>query len=120
MRWFVENKTVGRIKKKINWMLYKHYKFSAWHIEPINNKAYGIEVVRMLNGLIDKGEFEPTAPFVEIGCGLGDIIGNLRWGYRKIGYDLSAEVLRGGVYCIRRLCFIRDRLKMLKVRISVV
>ncbi len=95
-QWWIESKKAGIIKKKIYRILQQYYDFGTWHVEPINNRPYGLEIVRMLNKLIDKKRFNQCMPIVEIGCGLGDIIGSLKWKYKKIGYDISTEVLRGG------------------------
>lgn len=95
-QWWIKSTEAGIIKRKIYQILQWHYNFETWHTEPINNRPYGLEVVRMLNKLINKNKFNNILPFVEIGCGLGDIIGSLKWKYEKIGYDISAEVLKAG------------------------
>lgn len=96
LQWWVESKKAGRIKKKIYQMLQGYYGFGTWHVEPINNRPYGLEVCRTLNKLIGQNKFRQPISFVEVGCGLGDIIGSLKWKYGKLGYDISAEVLKGG------------------------
>lgn len=97
LHWWIESKTAGRIKKKIYQMLQRYCGFGTWHVGPINNRPYGLEVVRTLNKLIDGNKFNRHLPFVEVGCGLGDIIGSLKWKYGKLGYDISEDVLKGGM-----------------------
>lgn len=95
-RWWIESKTAGKIKKKTYQLLQSYYGFGTWHVMPINNNPYGLEVVRTLNKLIDRNKFKQHFPFVEVGCGLGNIIGSLKWKYGKFGYDISTDVLKGG------------------------
>lgn len=104
-QWWTESQKAGAIKTKIYEILQRHYNFSTWHMEPVNNRPYGLEIVRMLNKQIDKNRFHPYMPFVEVGCGLGDIIGSLKWKYEKVGYDISAEVLKGGAFLHPRVRF---------------
>lgn len=91
--WLVTSKSAGTIKKYLYWLLQFRYKFSPWHIVPINERPYALEVYRTLNNYIEKHDF-PHAPIVEVGCGLGDIIGNLKWTYGRIGFDRCPEVLK--------------------------
>lgn len=104
-QWWVESKEAGRIKKKIYQILQQYYSFGTWHTEPINNRPYALEVVRMLNKLISRNKFNQCMPFVEVGCGLGDIIGSLKWKHEKIGYDISAEALKAGALLYPKVRF---------------
>lgn len=97
LQWWNESRAAGMIKKKIRRMLQGYYGFGTWHTDPVNNRPYGLEVVRTLNKLIDENKFKRRLPFVEVGCGLGDIIGSLKWKHGKHGYDVSAEILKGGI-----------------------
>lgn len=94
-QWWMESVAAGKIKKKIYQILRQLYDFGAWHTEPINERPYAQEIVKMLNKRIDGNKFNKNAPIVEVGCGLGDIIGSIKWKYGKIGYDISEEVLKG-------------------------
>lgn len=96
LQWWNESRTAGTVKKKIRRILQGYYGFGTWHTDPVNNRPYGLEVVRTLNKLIDENKFKCRLPFVEVGCGLGDVIGSLKWKYGKHGYDVSAEILQGG------------------------
>lgn len=91
--WLVESKCAGTIKKILYRLLRFVYGFSSWHVIPINERPYALEVYRTLNNYIEKSKFS-NAPIVEVGCGLGDIIGNLKWTYGKIGYDRCPKVLK--------------------------
>lgn len=82
-QWWIESKRAGLIKKKIYQIVQRYYGFGTWHAIPINEKPYNLETVRMLNKLIDKNKFNKHMPFVEVGCGVGEIIGNLKWKYEK-------------------------------------
>lgn len=95
-QWWIGSKKAGRTKKKIYQVMQRYYNFGSWHITPINDRPYALEVVQTLDKLISKNKFSKHLPFVEVGCGLGEIIGSLRWKYRKIGYDISDEVLKAG------------------------
>lgn len=95
-QWWIESKNVGKVKKRIYQMLQWYCGFGTWHVEPINNRPYGLEIVRTLNKLIDRNIFNRHIPIVEVGCGLGDIISGIKWKYGKFGYDISTEVLKGG------------------------
>lgn len=92
-RWFVESKFAGIIKKVLYQLMQYRFKFSMWHIMPINERPYALEVYRTLNHYINKPGIFHNEPMVEVGCGLGDIIGSLRWRHGKIGLDLSANAL---------------------------
>lgn len=92
----MESRKAGKIKKKIYQLLQRYYNFGTWHITPINDRPYALEIVRTLNRLIGRNKFSKSMPFVEVGCGLGEIIGSLRWKYQRTGYDISAEALYAG------------------------
>lgn len=104
-QWWIESKKAGRIKKRIYRMLQRYYNFGSWHLTPINDRPYGLEVVRTLNKLISKNKFPQYMPFVEVGCGLGEIIGGVNWRYGKIGYDISAETLKAGAFLCPKVIF---------------
>lgn len=96
VRWWNESKQAGKIKEKIYRTLQRVYVFGSWHLTPVNYRPYGQEVVCMVNRLIEKKKLECNKPIVEVGCGLGDIIGGLSCSIKqkRIGYDISIEVLR--------------------------
>ena len=92
-RWLMESEYAGIAKKKLYKILRSRFEFSEWHIVPINERPYALEVYKTLNHYIDRFDF-PYAPIVEVGCGLGDIISSLKWTYGKIGFDRCSKVLK--------------------------
>lgn len=87
---------------KLKWVYYKYlqhcYRFQEWHTTPINFRPYAI-------GIVDDLNKKPKKKVVEIGCGLGEIIGNLKGCERK-GLDLDARVIKaaGRLYRNTHFC----------------
>lgn len=75
----------------INFILKLIYKFDRWHVTPVEFRPYAIDLLKKLNS----GNFadQKKGYIVEIGCGLGDILGHLEYN-QKIGFDISDNVLR--------------------------
>lgn len=98
-KWWISSKTVGIIKRKIYAILQKKYAFGDWHLEPINFRPYAQEVVFVLDEYVSK---KPIKCVVEVGCGLGDVIGNIKTipekPCEKIGIDRSENVLKGAKF----------------------
>lgn len=69
--------------------LQKIYGFNSWHLAPLSEKRYAVDII----GKVEDMTCDNASPVVEIGCGRGDIIGNIRHS-RKIGIDLSPEVIK--------------------------
>lgn len=87
---YYKSKVLGLFKKIfIYWPLQKIYGFNSWHMIPICQKHYAIEIISKTEEIMRENNF----PVVEIGCGRGDIIGNIRYN-QKFGIDLSPEVLK--------------------------
>lgn len=61
--------------------------FDKWHVSPLQERPYAVDVIRYCNGLHTRDSI------CEIGCGLGDIIRNVRYTVR-LGYDLDRRVLK--------------------------
>lgn len=110
-QWWIESKKAGIIKKKIYQVLQRYYNFGSWHITPINDRPYGLETIRVLNKLIRKNKFSKSMPFVEVGCGLGEIIGGIKWKYKKTGYDISMEALKAGALLYPKVKFHKGSFK---------
>lgn len=95
-KWWISDKAAGIIKKKFYTILQKKYGFADWHLEPINFRPYAQEVVSGIGRYINKQEIKSV---VEVGCGLGDIIGNIKTvsdkKCEKIGIDMEENVLKG-------------------------
>lgn len=83
----------GKIVKY--YFLQKFFKFHKWHMVPVEERPYGMEVIKWCNRLImnDKGAKGGTV--VEIGCGLGDILAKISAPKEnKTGYDIDEKVIR--------------------------
>jgi len=81
------------------------YHFDSWHTAPLCAKKYVRDIVHFLNGLGKRNVY------IEIGCGLGDIIRNIKYKYR-IGYDIDQHVLNAASFLSRmsvdtNICFSR-------------
>lgn len=89
--WLI-NEDIGIIKQHYYTWLQKKFHFDSWHIVPINQRQYAIDIIYYLNKqIITKNGY-----IVEVGCGLGDIIGNINYPTRKkIGLDKDLRVISG-------------------------
>jgi hypothetical protein len=93
--------------------LQKIYSFDKWHIQPPCEKKY----VRYIRKYIE--EMGENGTYVEIGCGLGDIIGDLKVNGDKYGYDISKEAVRCASMLHKRTHFIIgscDNVKLGKIK----
>lgn len=63
------------------------YGFDKWHVATLKERPYAVDIISFCNRLPRRGSF------AEIGCGLGDIIRNVRFSTRK-GFDMDEKVLR--------------------------
>ncbi len=89
---------VGRLKRCFLVFFQKIFGFGKWHLSPINERPYAQYVVRSINRMINDGDIR--GDIVEIGCGVGEIIGNIRAKKNnKHGYDIE----RKQIYCARLL-----------------
>jgi ubiquinone/menaquinone biosynthesis C-methylase UbiE len=82
--WVCEQK-LGKIKEIYFKYLQRKYGFQQWHITPINFRPYAISIVKYLNR-------QSKNKVVEIGCGLGEIIGNIK-DCNRIGVDIDENVI---------------------------
>lgn len=84
-----------KIKNKLifffRYFLCKIFKFDKWHITPISSRPYALDLIKFLNGLENKNNY------LEIGCGLGDIIRNVKY-KSLIGLDQECEVLKAAKF----------------------
>jgi SAM-dependent methyltransferase len=67
--------------------LRKKFGFDRWHISPKEFRPYALDIIRYINSTID-----PDGTVVEIGCGLGEIIRNIKARF-LFGYDTSEPVI---------------------------
>lgn len=98
---WISNAVVGRIKKVFYRLLRRRYGFREWHVSPINERAYAIFVVKTVNALIRDGKIREGS-IVEVGCGLGEIIGNIYGGYikRLLVMTFRKKLFRQQNWCI--------------------
>ena len=89
-QWIYDDRYI-EIKKAIRVLLRKIYKLKPWHDDPLNAKPYAAYIVKNINSRIEE---ENIRSVVEIGCGLGDIIGNINLHRGKIGYDITRETVK--------------------------
>ena len=71
------------------------YRFDKWHISSIDQRMYAQDIIMYCNKIFTKESF------VEIGCGLGDILFNVKFNSRK-GLDSDKRVLKAAS-CLARL-----------------
>jgi 2-polyprenyl-3-methyl-5-hydroxy-6-metoxy-1,4-benzoquinol methylase len=73
------------------WFLQKLFHFDRWHIVSLRQRKYAQDIIRFCN------EKKIRNSFVEIGCGLGDIIRNVHYN-DKYGYDVDQKVLNAASF----------------------
>jgi SAM-dependent methyltransferase len=76
----------SRIISLLRTLLKRAFYFDAWHCIPLKERPYAYDIINYCNARINR------KAFVEIGCGLGDIIRGVRFSQR-IGYDIDKNVL---------------------------
>lgn len=98
---------IGRkknIKRKIYCLLEKVYHFNPWHCDPAETRPYAVWIIHYLNKMIVAGRIK-QGNIIEVGCGLGDIIGSVSWKQGKKGYDLEKEVISAARWLHPRVQF---------------
>jgi hypothetical protein len=70
------------------------YSFDRWHVSPIEERPYAKDIIAFCN------LFSQKESFVEIGCGLGDIIRNVNF-QKRIGFDIDEKVLKAARFLAR-------------------
>lgn len=94
-KWWISDHIVGECKQRIYTMLQKIYLFDVWHLGPINYKPYAWDIVFTAEKYIDEHGIQYV---VEIGCGLGDVISNIKpvlnRKCKKIGIDRESSVIK--------------------------
>ena len=85
-------KSLGEILiKVIRLVLQKWFRFEMWHTSPARRRKYVRDTVEIANGVRNRGVV------MEIGCGLGDIVGNCDYTKRYF-LDSSKEVLKAAKF----------------------
>ena len=76
------------IHKKISrYALKLFFGFDRWHVTPLQERPYAMDVVAYCNRLHNRKYF------VEIGCGLGDLVRHVHFDSR-VGYDQDLNAIR--------------------------
>ena len=65
------------------------FNFDRWHLSISTERAYVVDLIIYLNALPEA----TRVSVAEIGCGLGDIIGNIKF-KNKLGYDRELNVIK--------------------------
>lgn len=95
----IMNKNILRIitipERIRNMILFKIFKFDKWHTSPSGNRVYPKDIIIYTNNL------KNIDSVCEIGCGLGDIISNIK-ATKRIGFDLDLNVLKAASWLHKR------------------
>lgn len=82
-------KTIIRIYSKIiRYIFYLIFCFDKWHLSILSDRPYAMDIILYLNAKPE--EFRTN--LLEIGCGLGDILQNVKF-TRKQGFDSEKNVI---------------------------
>lgn len=81
------------LRRAVYRRLQRIFGFARWHVDPYDFRPYAKWLVEKLSRILADGRCG-DGEIVEIGCGLGDIISNLRGAKRRTGYDLDPHVIR--------------------------
>lgn len=98
--YWISDARIGNIKRKVLFILKKRYQFAEWHLAPINDRPYAREVVRSVQEYADKGKINSI---VEIGCGLGSIVGNIKVKRSKLGKRIGVDISDSSLRAARLL-----------------
>ena len=77
--------------KSVRLTLRLFYRFDRWHVFTLTERKYAQDIIAFCNRKKIRNSF------AEIGCGLGDIIRNVRYA-EKFGYDLDQKVLNAASF----------------------
>ena len=102
--YLLRSSIIGEITRQLRVFLKNKYKFEEWHLSTMNEKEYAADLVCQMNKFLDEKGFGHY-PLVEVGCGLADILANLKWKHGRIGYDLSQNAISGAKVLHPRIKF---------------
>lgn len=77
---------VGMIKRRKFQKMQQEYHFDEWHISPYELREYAQKVAEYIAS-------RQAETVVDIGCGLGEILRHVGKDRKRIGFDLSQEVI---------------------------
>jgi SAM-dependent methyltransferase len=80
-----------RLWKKI---LQKIYHFDKWHVVSLRQRKYARDIIVWCNNR------ETRTSFLEIGCGLGDVVRNVKY-RERYGFDSDPKVLKAAAFLAR-------------------
>ena len=89
--YILRSKVIGRMKILRYRSMKKKYDFDRWHMTPVCYRKYALDTIEYINAQLKNRTNERTI-VVEVGCGLCEILSNLRC-EEKIGIDLEKNVL---------------------------
>jgi hypothetical protein len=97
------HKLERRLHTTLRLVLQLIFGFDKWHTAPLQSKRYAQDVISYCNKQTQR------TGYVEIGCGLGDIIRNVHYKHRY-GYDIDKNVLNAAgflthLYCQKNISF---------------
>ena len=109
--WNTERRWIS-LRRTIRKMLQFIFKYSDWHIYPPNEKEY----LRYIWNWTEDNEKELVGKnIVEVGCGLGDLIGNIEIDCRKYGYDIEHNTIVGARFFHRKIQFSEGTIEDVRV-----
>src|SRR6185295_5234755 len=89
-------KTVALPNRVFRLLLYFYFRFDKWHINTLYERKYANDIVRYLNA---RPAMKRNS-IAEIGCGLGDLLRNLKF-LNRTGYDIDLNALRAARFLSR-------------------
>lgn len=95
-KFILSNFCVGLLRGLLYRLDRVRFGYPKWHCSPINHKPYAISIVETIERMI-KAKIVRNGYIVEVGCGRGDIIGNLQYD-KKIGLDIDATIIRAASF----------------------
>ncbi len=87
--------------------------YSRWHCSPVNRKPYALEIIETLEEMLEAGTIG-SGYIVEVGCGRGDIIGNIRYG-KRIGIDIDPHAISAAKFLHPDMTFIEGEIDAIPV-----
>lgn len=76
-------------------ILQKIFGFHKWHMTPVEQRPYGMEVIKWCNRLLASDGDANRGKVIEVGCGLGDIVAKIKTkNENKEGYDIDEKVIK--------------------------
>ena len=91
-QWLYDSRWI-KPKERVHVLLRKIFGLKPWHDTPINDKPYAMYTLKQINEFTSR-DANKKYTIVEIGCGLGDIIGNISCMGHRIGFDQTIETIK--------------------------